>query len=228
MMHELVPNYVVPCRKTIKAHIKRLYEDKKAQVIGNMEGQYVTLTTDHWTSLGNQAYMTVTAHYINVDWELRSAVLQTVLMPERHTGTNIATRLENCVDEFQIPKNNVVAVVRDGAANMGAAMGQLHERGLDWKSVECVGHTLQLAVKAGIHLSSFEDMLSKCHKLVGHFKHSTQATHHLKKRQEEESTTDPYLVLKQDCKTRWNSTFMMLDRLLYLRWPISKVTTITI
>jgi hypothetical protein len=220
-MKELVPEYVVPCRKTIKNYLTKKYEDQKAKLILSLEGQRISFTTDHWTSLANESYMTVTAHYIDLQWELQSAVLQTVLMSERHTGENIATRLQECATEFNIPQSNVMAVVRDGAANMGAAMDILNKRGMKVDSVECVAHTLQLAVKAGLASEGLDDLLSKCRKLVGHFKHSAQATTHLKARQQDEK--DTYLILTQECKTRWNSTYMMLDRLIRLRWPISKV-----
>jgi len=58
-------------------------------------------------------------------------------------------------------------------------------------------------------------------KLVGHFKHSALATAELKKRQEQMGVKQKKLV--QDCPTRWNSVFYMIQRLLEMRWPITAV-----
>ena len=57
------------------------------------EAQSVSFTTDIWTSGQMVAYMTVTAHLISNDWEMRSFVLETRQMDESHTAVNIAERL---------------------------------------------------------------------------------------------------------------------------------------
>ncbi len=62
-------------------------------------------------------------------------------------------------------------------------------------------------------------MLQK--KLVGHFKHSALACAELKKRQNEMGKDDH--KLQNDCPTRWNSTFYMIESLLESRWPVTAV-----
>ena len=64
-----------------------------------MKDQDIALTTDIWSSFGKQGNLTVTYHYINDDWEMRSGVLATRHMPEQHTGLNIATRILNIVQK---------------------------------------------------------------------------------------------------------------------------------
>ena len=54
----------------------------------------VALTTDIWTSMATEAYMTVAAHYIDPNWKLQNFVLETLLFPERHTAVNIAEKLK--------------------------------------------------------------------------------------------------------------------------------------
>ena len=55
-------------------------------------------------------------------------------------------------------------------------------------------------------------MLFKACKLVGHFSHSTLATTKVHKVQECKARPQRYLI--RDVVTRWNSTYMMLDRLI--------------
>ena len=54
----------------------------------------MALTTDIWTSMATETYMTVTAHYIDPNWKLQNFVLETLSFPERHTGVNIAQKLK--------------------------------------------------------------------------------------------------------------------------------------
>lgn len=39
-------------------------------------GEKIALTTDGWTSLATDAYVTVTAHFINEEWELKDIILK--------------------------------------------------------------------------------------------------------------------------------------------------------
>ena len=57
--------------------------------------------------------------------------------------------------------------------------------------------------------------------VVNHFKHSTVATAALANRQKSMSMLITKLV--QDCATRWNSTYYLLERTVETRWPISAV-----
>ena len=54
-------------------------------------------------------------------------------------------------------------------------------------------------------------------RLVGHFKHSALATGELKKGQQQMNVTENKLI--QQCPTKWNSTYSMLQRLIEMRWP---------
>ena len=47
----------------------------------------LALTTDIWTSMSNDAYITVTAHWISSEWEIKCFVLATKEFPGSHTGT---------------------------------------------------------------------------------------------------------------------------------------------
>jgi len=59
-------------------------------------------------------------------------------------------------------------------------------------------------------------LVEKCSKLVSHFKHSNIAKRSLEIKQEQLGMAKTALI--QYCKTRWNSTFMMLKRLYLNRY----------
>ena len=184
--------------------------------------QYCTacsLTTDIWSSCATEAYVTLTIHYLDDDWEMKAFVLETSGFPECHTSINIAEKLESIAEKYSIT-NKVTAVVHDNAANMVAAL-HVFENKHGWESLRCVSHILQLCLIPALAISSISRLVGAARKLVGHFKHSVLATEELKKREAQMNMTE--MKLLQDCPTRWNSTFYMLERLVQLRWPVIAV-----
>ena len=92
---------------------------------------------------------------------------------------------------------------------------------LEWASVNCAAHILQLCVNEGPQIPSIAAHLAAGQKLVGHFKHSSKATAALVQKQKQMNM--PVKELIQDCPTRWNSSYYMQERILEVRWPISAV-----
>ena len=89
----------------------------------------------------------------------------------------------------------------------------------DWDDLSCFCHTLQLCIKPSLELPSVSKLVSKCRKLVGHFKHSTTITAEMGKRQKMLNVPEHQLI--QDVPTRWNSTQLMLQRLFEQRRVIN-------
>ena len=87
--------------------------------------------------------------------------------------------------------------------------------------IGCAVYTLQLAIQAGLKLDVIEKLLSYGSRLVSHFRHSPLATSALRQKQSELNTEQH--SLKQYVKTRWNSSFEMIDRLAEQRWPVTAV-----
>ena len=54
----------------------------------------------------------------------------------------------------------------------------------EWDDSGCFGHTLQLAVNAGLNLNPLSHLLAAARKLVGHFKHSVAALASLNNRRQ--------------------------------------------
>ena len=100
MVHSLEPRYEIPSRRyfTNKA-IPTLYSETKSNVLDTlMEAGRVAITCNARTSIVTVSYVTVTAHFINDDWQLVSLVLQTRAMYESHTGANVADLLKRVAE----------------------------------------------------------------------------------------------------------------------------------
>lgn len=101
--------------------------------------------------------------------------------------------------------------VTDNAKNMVAAM-----RFLEMEPLVCFAHTIQLALNdAKAETPGFSNTMKKVRTIIGHYKHSSKATERLRTISKARGHT--FLELLQDCKTRWNSEYLMLERLLYTK-----------
>ena len=211
LVHALEPKYQIPsrryfCEVVIPSIVRMMREriKKKLEVM-----QYVSLTTDIWSSdVNSDSLLSVTAHWIDDNWQPLSAVLQAHSLEERHTGEYIALKISNIMSEWEIDTTKVHCVVRDNGSNMVKAMS---EGGLP--NFGCFAHSLQLVVHDGLLSQRIViDLLAICRSIVGHFKHSSVACHKLARIQE--NLDLPRHTLKQDVSTRWNSTLYMIQSIL--------------
>uniref|UniRef100_A0A8C1L2T9 Uncharacterized protein n=1 Tax=Cyprinus carpio TaxID=7962 RepID=A0A8C1L2T9_CYPCA len=201
------PAYTLPSRGTIVARIEELYEAEKQSKINLLRNaNAVALTGDHWTSVSNQNYLGVTAHHIDADWKLHSFALAVKHSEERHFAEKCAEQFSEVAEQWEIA-GKVTTIGTDSARNMTAAA-----RLLPYEHMPCVAHSLQRSITMSLRDSGLENVLAKCRKLVGHFKHSPANAAELRAQQEE--LGQPQEPLVQDVSTRWNSTLSMITRLL--------------
>ena len=210
------PAYKVPSKHTVERRIEKRGEDIKERIKAALkEAESVAISSDGWTSISNEAYQTVTGHFVNPNWKLECVTLSTCAMEESHTGESIAERIYHIASEYDI-ESKTYGLVRDNASNMDCAAGFLQEGYNIEGDTSCAVHTLQLCINSGLALS--KGLLQSASKLVGHFKHSPKALRALEKAQE--ALKIPTQALVQMVKIRWNSAFYMLHRR-----PIEKVLT---
>ena len=77
------------------------YEEVKERVKNQLNlASSVCFTTDIWTSRATQGYMTVTCHFIDELWQMKSFVLETFHLNTSHTAANIAAELTRIAEEW--------------------------------------------------------------------------------------------------------------------------------
>lgn len=172
-MATVEPGYVVPAAKTILSRLQLNYNEIKTSLQHKMQGADISCSTDIWTSISQDSFLSCTVHYIDKEtWELRNHTLCTTELEERHTAENIALGLEMIFLDWNLEKQ-IFAVVHDNASNMinaGENLQNIKEH------VKCAAHTLQLAVNDALQLESVACVIQKARQIVGHFKHSALAT----------------------------------------------------
>ena len=157
------------------------------------------MTTEIWTAQHqNRSYISLTAHFVDGDWVIQTRCLETRELLVAHSVENIAEELDQNMKEWNI-HSKVVAATTDNRNAMEK---------LELLNLPCVGHTFQLAVKHAFDVPPVSRTLAHIKRLVLHFHKSTKSTYKLRDKQallglKQES-------LKNDCVTRWGSTYKML------------------
>ncbi|XP_023217520.1 zinc finger BED domain-containing protein 1-like isoform X1 [Centruroides sculpturatus] len=178
----------------------------------------VGVTTDIWTSVSNQTYLTVTAHFIHDD-EMHARVLCTRKLINTLTAENIGSVLSTILKEWDV-FDKVVTVVSDDKANIKSAIIDYLKK----HHHSCVVHTLNLSINEAINLiTELNTVIKKCRGLVRYFKHSVLFIEKLKKVQVQMGY--PILKVKQDVATCWNSSLIMIERLMEIKDALSVVIT---
>jgi len=65
--------------------------------------------------------MSLTAHFIDDQWQLQTRCLKTEYHPASHTADNIADFIAESLKDYGLKKGNVVSITTDSAASMVAA-----------------------------------------------------------------------------------------------------------
>uniref|UniRef100_A0A3B1JJI0 Zinc finger BED domain-containing protein 1-like n=1 Tax=Astyanax mexicanus TaxID=7994 RepID=A0A3B1JJI0_ASTMX len=207
----LEPRYSIPSRSHLTTKVlPSMYEDTKENVLrGLSNAELIAITTDGWTSRATESYITVTAHYVNNEWEIESPVLQTRPIYESHTSDNLAEVLQEAVLEWKLDRQNTtIPVTTDNAKNIVNAS---NAAGLS-PHIGCFAHTVNLASQKGLGVNQISRLLGKVRRVVTFFHKSTTAAAVLKAKQEMLQLPPHKLI--QDVATRWNSSYDMLTRYL--------------
>ncbi|KAF3859394.1 hypothetical protein F7725_021793, partial [Dissostichus mawsoni] len=184
MLDEFDNRWKAPNRDTLaNTLIPSWYDEEKSKLI------LCSMTSDGWTSVATDHFLTFTAHFI-VDWKLLSRVLRTKAVFVPQTGENVAVEIEDCLADFGL-KDKVSMITVDNAANMEVAA---EKAGI--MKLGCFAHTLNLAAQKAVD----NPEVNKHGKVV------------LREKQKLLGLPDHLLIL--DVKTRWNSTHDMMVRFL--------------
>ena len=181
---------------------------RKSGVISQLSSALaIALTTDGWTSRATQSYETITAHFINDKWDMTNYVLQTKVHGEVHTSLDLAEGLKKAMTFWNLSRNGInPTLTTDNASNVCNAVKEVGASTYIW----CFAHTLNLSARKGLDLPQMDRLLGRVNRIVSFFHRSDTENTQLKAKQK--LLDLPQHKLLQDCKTRWNSSYDMLER----------------
>nr|XP_023872068.1 zinc finger BED domain-containing protein RICESLEEPER 2-like [Quercus suber] len=229
-VNDLQPMFKLVTRNTLKSDILKIYDNEreKALKITDKNGSRMAITTDMWTSSNKKrGFMVITAHFIDHTWTLQSRVLRFVYVPSPHTKDVLAEVLVDCFLEWNIDRKLSTITVDNCSTN--DAMIRLLLNKLDTSSLmlggsmlhmRCAAHILNLIVQDG--LSLIGDGIERIRDSVIYWTGSP------KRRQKFDENARQLRVqctkeLVLDCKTRWNSTYLMLSTALIYKDVFSRL-----
>lgn len=224
LINYLSPKYVIPSRRYFSdVALKEMFDNVSKHtrsILHANPNAAISFTTDIWTSnVSLMSMLSLTAQWVDDDFQLHQVILQCQEMVGSHTAANLAFTFERMLEDWGIDRSRVHVVLRDNAKNMVKALNDAN-----LASLPCMAHTLQLAVNEGLlSQRSIIDMVKTGRKIVGHFKHSPQAYSRFHDIQEQ--LGQPRKCLQQDVITRWNSTFYMLESLIEQRRALGAFAT---
>ena len=68
------------------------------------KAEYVSITSDFWTSISHNAFMSVTCHWVNQSFDLKSCLLALKYCPISHTCFNLANEIKTCLNDWNLSK----------------------------------------------------------------------------------------------------------------------------
>ena len=221
LLEALNPSYNVPSSKTLKRKMEDTYEKVYIEVkkfVNDPDNKLCGITADNWTSsTQNESYMSLTGTFITPTWDISTRQLEVKSCPGSHTAENLAAHLEEASEDWNIDLAET-AIVTDSGANIKKATSLLKCK----LSLNCLDHMLQCAVLKALKDDTADKILKTARRIVSHFQHSPLQSANLK---EEAGKCEnlSFCKLKQECPTRWGSTYEMLKRLLQMKKPVLHV-----
>ncbi|KMT03967.1 hypothetical protein BVRB_8g186740 [Beta vulgaris subsp. vulgaris] len=217
MMKRGIPQWTSVTRNTIKADSFKVYELEKKKLKDLFKKvERVSLTTDLWKSKPQKIeYMVLTAHFVDLDWKLQKRVINFVHLPPPRKGANIADAILTCLKEWEIEdkvftisvdnasaNDSCIQILKDNFASNGRLIcgGKLFH-------MRCCAHILNIMVQHG--LKQVQDIIEKVHDTVDFLNASEARLKRFGELVSQYNVQHRKLIL--ECKTRWNSTFDMLD-----------------
>ncbi|KAL0012131.1 hypothetical protein SO802_007239 [Lithocarpus litseifolius] len=211
-------NFKIVGRNTLKRDIKKIYNEKKQKTMVEIDknASKVAITTDLWTANNSKrSFMVITTHYISDSWTLESRVIRFIRMPSPHDKFSLSKILLECLADWNIDLK-LSAITVDNASNNDGMMKLISDKlqasslilGGKLLHVRCAAHILNLVVQEGLNVIG--DGIEKVRSSVYFWSQSPKRTEIFEKisRQSHIASTKE-LVL--DCRTRWNSTYLMLS-----------------
>ncbi|KAL1567116.1 zinc finger BED domain-containing protein RICESLEEPER 2-like [Salvia divinorum] len=211
-------------RNTMKADILKMYEKEKIVIkskLGKIPGR-LSLTSDCWSSITSDGYISLTCHFIDEDWVLQKFVLNFSLMPSPHTGATLSNKLYSMLCDWGIENKAFSLTLDNAAANDSSVDLLLTQMNLnnsllcngEFFHIRCCAHIINLVIQDG--LKDINQSVVKVRESVKYVRGSQ-----IRKQKFLECVNkvglDRKRGLRQDVTTRWNSTFLMLDNALYYK-----------
>ncbi|XP_067934678.1 E3 SUMO-protein ligase ZBED1-like [Watersipora subatra] len=208
MLAALEPRFQCPSRKFFSnTAIPALYNSMKSELVSQVNNlSAFSITTDGWSSIAGDPYMSLSIHFIDSEWLLQTRCLATMYLPKAHTAETICDFIREVLLEYDLYLEQKVFITTDSATNNGKAC-----KDMDVNRLSCFGHILHNALNTAMEKSKDITALVKAvRKTVSVFSYSHGTRKKLTKVKKDMGIDEKALI--QDVSTRRGSKFKMRQR----------------
>ena len=118
----------------------------------------ICFTSDLWTSIVIDGYLSLTAYFIDKDWHLQKRILNFSAIPPPRTGVNLCDKIYSLFLDWGIEKKFFTMSVDNASSNacfINLLISQLNVRNLliskgNYVHIRCCAHILNLVVQDGL------------------------------------------------------------------------------
>ncbi|XP_022886991.1 zinc finger BED domain-containing protein RICESLEEPER 2-like [Olea europaea var. sylvestris] len=221
-LHDLQQLFKVSFRNTLKSDILKIYEYERAKnmiALEKIESQ-ISITTDMWTSSNEKrGFMVIIAHFIDDAWKLQSRIMRFIYVSCPHIADVLSETLLSTLMDWNIDRKLLTLTVDNCTTNdtmISIVLSQLCTRSLapngEFFHMKCYAHILNLIVKDVLDIIS--GSVKKICDSVAYWTATPKRSENFELfARQLKIDCEKKLVL--DCKTSWNSTYLMLRALIY-------------
>ncbi|CAI0421536.1 unnamed protein product [Linum tenue] len=206
-------------RNTAKSHCLKIHKREKEKlktILSKVPGR-LCLTCDLWTSCATEGYLCLTVHYVDFEWRLNTKILNFCHIPPPHSAIVLFLAIYDLLKEWQIEKK-IFSITLDNArcndVMQSLLIDKLKEDDAlvcdgEYFHIRCGAHILNLIVNEGLkQIRASIDVIREWVKYVKGSESRMIVFEDCAKRSNCLISKGLWL----DCPTRWNSTYMMLER----------------
>nr|KYP41911.1 Putative AC transposase [Cajanus cajan]KYP41915.1 Putative AC transposase [Cajanus cajan]KYP41917.1 Putative AC transposase [Cajanus cajan] len=205
-------------KNTFKVDMWRIFIRDKARLKSELATipNKICLTSDLWKSCNTEGFISLTTHYVDLNWKSNSKILNFHHMPPPHTGFELSKKIGDFLQDWGIEKKNFSITLDNVSANdvlQQTLKKQLVlQKGLicdgEFFHVRCCAHVLNLIVQEGLKV--LDGTLDQIRTSIKYLRGSESRMIKFKKCLKKFSDINSSSALCLDVPTRWNSTFLML------------------
>jgi len=188
-----------------------MFNNEKQQLIEifNSLGSKICLTSDVWTGPNEWPYICITAHWIDLKWNLIKKIIAFRIFEYPHSGQAIANTIENVCKEYKI-NNKIMSISFDNASNNNTAItllkSTLNISDEDIFHCRCACHILNLILQEA--LGDISPYIDRVRQAILFIRTGPKRYQQFKKMCEDIRVKPR--KFKYDASNRWNTTYDML------------------
>lgn len=217
-VRNLQPLFELVTFNRVEADCIEIYHKEKQkvyEVLDKLPGK-ISITADMWVAKEDVDYLSLTAHFIDDDWQLKKKVLNFILVDPSHTEDMLSEFIMTSLMDWDIDRklfsmtfdssstnDNIVCRIRDRLSQNRFLLcnGQLFD-------VRCAANIIKLMVQDA--LEALSEVTHKIRESVRYVR-SSQAAQEKFNGMVHLASIDNQKCLCVDNSTRWDSTYFMLE-----------------